>query len=75
MRNILSYDRHARPRYSFKVGPNSSLPQLSTPSIEPLGIGNLGAPIAPNPAVAAALVPADAAMATLLSGKVFISQT
>jgi hypothetical protein len=40
----------------------------------PLGIGNLGAPIAPNPAVAAALAPADAAMATLLSGKVFISQ-
>jgi hypothetical protein len=40
----------------------------------PLGIGNLGAPIAPNPAVSAALAPADAAMATLLSGKVFISQ-
>jgi hypothetical protein len=40
----------------------------------PLGIGNLGAPIAPNPAVAAALAPADSAMGTLLSGKVFISQ-
>jgi len=40
----------------------------------PLGMGNLGAPIAPNPAVAAALAAADAAMATLLSTKVFISQ-
>ena len=40
----------------------------------PLGMGNLGAPIAPNPAVAAALAVADAAMATLLSTKVFISQ-
>jgi len=39
----------------------------------PLGIGNLGAPIAPNPAVAAALAAADAAMAQLLSGKVFIA--
>jgi len=40
----------------------------------PLGIGNLGAPIAPNPAVIAALAPADAAMALLLSSKVFVSQ-
>ena len=40
----------------------------------PLGIGNLGAPTAPNPAVAAALAPADAALAQLLSTKVFISQ-
>ena len=40
----------------------------------PLGIGNLGAPIAPNPAVAGALAAADAAMAQLLSGKVFIAQ-
>jgi len=40
----------------------------------PLGIGNLGAPIAPNPAVSAALATADAAMAQLLSGKVFIAQ-
>ena len=40
----------------------------------PLGIGNLGAPIAPNPAVSAALAAADAAMAQLLSGKVFIAQ-
>lgn len=39
----------------------------------PLGIGNLGAPIAPNPAVTAALAPADAAMAMLLSAKVNIS--
>jgi len=39
----------------------------------PLGIGNLGAPIAPNPAVSAALATADAAMAQLLSGKVFIA--
>jgi len=39
----------------------------------PLGIGNLGAPIAPNPAVAGALAAADAAMAQLLSGKVFIA--
>ncbi|MFH1531085.1 MAG: phage baseplate assembly protein V [Pseudomonadota bacterium] len=39
----------------------------------PLGIGNLGAPIAPNPAVSAALAAADAAMAQLLSGKVFIA--
>ncbi len=40
----------------------------------PLGTGNLGAPIAPNPAVAAALAAADSAMAQLLSTKVFISQ-
>ncbi len=40
----------------------------------PLGMGNLGAPIAPNPAVAAALAAADSAMAQLLSTKVFISQ-
>lgn len=40
----------------------------------PLQIGNLGAPTAPNPAVAAALAPADAAMAQLLSGKVFVAQ-
>ncbi len=40
----------------------------------PLGMGNLGAPIAPNPAVAAALAAADTAMSTLLSSKVFISQ-
>ena len=40
----------------------------------PLGMGNLGAPIAPNPAVATALAAADTAMATLLSTKVFISQ-
>ena len=39
----------------------------------PLGIGNLGAPIAPNPAVTAALAAADVAMAQLLSGKVFIA--
>jgi len=38
----------------------------------PLGIGNLGVPIAPNPAVTAALVAADTAMLQLLSGKVFI---
>ena len=40
----------------------------------PLGIGNLGAPIAPNPAVATALAAADTAMGQLLSGKVFIAQ-
>jgi hypothetical protein len=40
----------------------------------PLGIGNLGAPVAPNPAVVGALAAADAAMAQLLSGKVFIAQ-
>ncbi len=40
----------------------------------PLGMGNLGAPIAPYPAVAAALAAADSAMAQLLSTKVFISQ-
>ena len=40
----------------------------------PLGIGNLGTPIAPNPAVATALAAADAALAQLLSTKVFISQ-
>ena len=40
----------------------------------PLGIGNLGAPVGPNPAVAAALATADAAMVQLLSSKVFIAQ-
>ncbi len=39
-----------------------------------LGIGNLGAPIAPNPAVATALAPAEAAMAALLSEKIFIAK-
>ena len=40
----------------------------------PLGIGNLGSPISPNPAMAAALAAADTAMTSLLSGKVYISQ-
>ena len=38
-----------------------------------LGIGNLGGSISPNPAVTAALAPADAAMEQLLSAKVFVA--
>jgi len=40
----------------------------------PLGIGNLGLPISPNPALSAALAAADTALTQLLSTKVFITK-
>ncbi len=47
------------------------LTQLLTALQQPLGVGNLGAPIAPNPAFAAQIAALQGQVSTLLSTKVF----